>query len=385
MAAGTGSDVYFIPLQTQRKRSLLERINLALTRAGIDDLIQADDKVAIKLHFGEEGNTGFVSPLYARCVVSRVKDLGGKPFLTDTNTLYGGQRQNAIDHLNCAIANGFGYSSTGAPIIIADGLISRDSVVVPVTGGRHFDSVRIASAAVDADVMIVISHAKGHGLAGFGGALKNLGMGLGSRSAKQRMHSGIKPTVNADSCTACGRCVDWCQPHCITLVQAAGGTRHAQIDQNRCSGCGECLTACSDNAIAINWETSPQDFLERTVEHAAGALKHFNGKADGRTDGKVIYLNFLTNITPDCDCCSYSDAPVVSDIGVLVSSDPVAIDQASVDLIQQACGEGSSVGADLKGGEEKFEALHGVEVGLAMRYGQHLGLGTQSYRLRTVS
>ncbi|MCL2606812.1 MAG: DUF362 domain-containing protein, partial [Coriobacteriia bacterium] len=207
LVSQTGSDVFFIPLRTQRKRSLFERINLALTRAGIDDVIQADDKVAVKIHFGEEGNTGFVSPVHARNVVNRVKELGGKPFLTDTNTLYAGQRQNAIDHINCAIANGFGYSTVGAPIIIADGLISRDSVVVPVAGGKHFESVRVASATIDADVMIVISHVKGHSLAGFGGAIKNIGMGLGSRSAKQRMHSGIKPSVVPDNCTACARCI----------------------------------------------------------------------------------------------------------------------------------------------------------------------------------
>jgi len=381
LASGSGSDVFFIPLRTQRKRSLLERINLALTRAGIDNMIQEDDKVAIKIHFGEEGNTGFVSPLHARNVVNRVKDLGGKPFLTDTNTLYAGQRQNAIDHINCAIANGFSYSAVGAPIIIADGLISRDSVVVPLEGTKHFESVRIASAAIDADVMIVISHVKGHSLAGFGGAIKNLGMGLGSRSAKQRIHSGIKPTVTASNCTACARCVDWCQPECITMEQGSTGARYAHIDHEHCTGCGECLTACAYGAIAINWDTSPQDFLERTVEHAAGALAHLGDKADT----KVIYLNFLTNITPDCDCCSYSDAPIVPDIGILVSCDPVAIDQASVDLIEQAHGAQNSVGENLKRGEEKFEAMHDVDVALAMRYSEQLGLGIQNYRLRTVS
>ena len=371
------SDVFFIPLRTQRKRSLLDRINLAMTRAGIDNMIQEDDKVAVKVHFGEEGNTAFVSPLYARAVVSRVKELGAKPFLTDTNTLYSGKRQNAVDHTELALANGFGYSSVGAPIIIADGLISRDSVDVAFEGGTHFESVRIASAAVDADAMVVISHVKGHGEAGFGGALKNVGMGLGSRSAKQRMHSGIKPSVTVDNCTACARCVDWCQPKCVEMQQGATGARYAHINEENCNGCGECLAACAFNAIEINWETSPQDFLEKTVEHAAGALSTF--AAD-----KVIYLNFLTNITPDCDCWSFSDAPIVPDIGILVSCDPVAIDQASVDLVEQALGAVGSRGEELRGGEEKFEAIHGVEPALAMRYSEKLGLGTQNYKLRTI-
>jgi len=373
----TPSDVFFVPLRTQRKRSLLERINLALTRAGIDNMIVEDDKVAVKVHFGEEGNTGFVSPLYARNIVSRIKDLGAKPFLTDTNTLYSGKRQNGIEHTELAIANGFGYSSVGAPIVIADGLISRDSVEISFEGGTHFESVRIASAAVDADAMVVVSHVKGHGEAGFGGTLKNIGMGLGSRSAKQRMHSGIKPQVTVDNCTACSRCSDWCQPKCIEMKQGATGARFAYIDQENCNGCGECLTACAFNAIEINWNTSPQDFLEKVAEHAAGALSTF-------TADKVIYLNFLTNITPDCDCCSFSDAPIVPDIGILVSTDPVAIDQAAVDLIEQATGIAGSRGEGIGGGEEKFEALHGVKPSMAMRYSEKLGLGTQNYRLRTV-
>ncbi|MCL2438261.1 MAG: DUF362 domain-containing protein [Coriobacteriia bacterium] len=376
-SSAANSDVFFIPLRTQRKRSLLDRINLALTRAGIDNMIQEDDRVAVKVHFGEEGNTGFVSPLYARTVVSRAKELGAKPFLTDTNTLYSGKRQNAIDHTELALANGFGYSSVGAPIIIADGLISRDSIEVPVENGTHFESVRIASAAVDADAMIVISHVKGHGEAGFGGALKNVGMGLGSRSAKQRMHSGIKPSVTADNCIACARCVDWCQPQCVEMRQGSTGARYAHINEENCNGCGECLAACAYNAIEINWETSPQDFLEKTIEHAAGALGTF-------TPNKVIYLNFLTNISPDCDCWSFSDAPIVPDIGILVSCDPVAIDQASVDLVEQALGASGSRGEDLKAGQEKFEAIHGVEPAMAMRYSEKLGLGTQNYRLRTV-
>ena len=374
--SGFSSDVFFIPMRTQRKRSLLERIDLALTRSGIDDMIAEGDKVAIKVHFGEQGNTGFVSPLYARAVVDRVKNLGAKPFLTDTNTLYSGQRSNAIDHLNCAIAHGFGYSSVGAPLIIADGLVSRDSVEVPLIGGKHFSSVRIASAAMDADAMIVITHAKGHEEAGLGGALKNVGMGLGTRSSKQRMHSGIKPKINISACTACGRCIEWCAPQCIEMRRGTNGARHAFIHQEPCVGCGECLAACSYGAIDINWETSPQDFLEKTVEHAAGALNHFNGK--------VAFLNFLTNISPDCDCWGFSDAPIVPDIGILAARDAVAIDQATIDLISQAIGAAGSRGEGMQSGEEKFHALHEVDPSYALSYAEQLKLGTRNYRLRQV-
>jgi len=331
----------------------------------------------VKVHFGEAGNTAFVSPLYARVVVDRLKELGTKPFLTDTNTLYSGQRQNAVDHLELAIRNGFGYTSVNAPLIITDGLVSRDSVDVTVEGGTHFDTVRIASTAVDADAMVVISHVKGHGEAGFGGAIKNVGMGLGARGAKQRMHSGILPTVTTENCTACGRCADWCQPGCVEMQPGPTGARFAVINHEECNGCGECLAACAYNAIEINWETSNQEFLERTAEHAAGALGTFGPE-------KVVYLNFLTNITPDCDCWSFSDAPIVPDIGILVSTDPVAIDQASVDLIEQALGATGSRGEEFGSGQEKFEAIHGVEPAMAMRYCAQLGMGTQNYRLRTV-
>jgi uncharacterized Fe-S center protein len=359
---------------------MLERIVRALNRCGLEDMISEGDKVAVKVHFGEEGNTAFVSPIYARAVVRRIKELGGKPFLTDANTLYSGQRTNAIDHLNCALANGFGYATTGAPIIIADGLVSRDSVEAPIVGGRHFDSVRVSSAVADADALVVISHVKGHGEAGFGAALKNVGMGLGSRSAKQRMHSGIKPKVTFEKCTACGRCRDWCPEHCIDMREGrgtgAGARRHAFIRQAECIGCGECAAACAWDAIKINWGEPTESFLERIVEHAAGVLR---GK-----DDKVAYLNFMTNISPDCDCWVFSDAAVVPDIGVLVGRDIVAIDQASIDYVTAALGNAGSRGEGLVAGVDKFHAIHGVDAAHAMRYAQALGLGSLSYTIQEI-
>lgn len=368
------STVWYVPMRTQRKKSLIQRVGIALERSGLAAVINEGDKVAIKVHFGEQGNTAFVSPIYVREVVRLVKEAGGKPFLTDANTLYSGMRDNAVDHLECAIHNGFSYATVEAPLIIADGLDSRDGVDIPLEGMKHFDSVRIGSAAVHADAMIVISHVKGHGEAGFGGAFKNIGMGLGTRSAKQRMHSDVKPHVDQSKCTSCKRCINWCPVHCIETDSNHKG--RAFICQDDCIGCGECVAACAYGAIKINWENDPADFQEKIVEHAFGALK---GKED-----KTIYLNFLMNITPECDCWSFSDAAIVPDIGVLASRDIVAIEQASFDKVTEATGNPHTCGAGMEAGTDKFQAMHNIDVRMTMDYAESLGMGTRSYVLKEI-
>jgi len=360
--------VYFAPMRSPMKRSMVARVGGLLGRAGLADAIADGDLVAVKLHFGEQGNTGFVSPVFLREVVRRVRDAGGKPFLTDANTLYRGERANAVEHLACAIHNGFSFATVDAPLIIADGLDGRDAVEVPVNG-RHFQSVRIGSAALHADAMVVVTHVKGHEATGFGGALKNVGMGLGCRSAKQRMHADFKPEVTPDTCTACARCVRWCPVGAIEI----GPDRYAVVDYDVCYGCGECVAACPYGAIATQWKTDATSIQEKIVEHVAGALE---GK-----DGKVVYLSFVTAVTPDCDCFSFSDAPIVPDIGVLASTDIVAIEQAAFDLITQAQGLGGSRGEGLASGEDKFVAITGVDGTHAITYAESMGLGTTRYEL----
>jgi uncharacterized Fe-S center protein len=368
--------VQFAPIRSERKRSMLERITLALKRAGIEEVIKPGDKVAIKVHFGEAGNTAFVSSIYTREVVRLVKELGGKPFVTDANTLYSGMRANAIDHIQCALENGFSYATIGAPIIIADGLNGHEATEIRING-KHFDTVKLGSAAIEADAMIVISHVKGHEMAGFGGALKNVGMGLGCRSAKQRMHSGVKPHVVAEKCINCGKCINWCGSHCISTRVGADGKRASWIDQGCCVGCGECVAACAYGAIEVNWETDAGEFLERLVEHAAGALQ---GK-----DGKMAYLSFITDVSPECDCFAMSDAAIVSDIGVLAARDIVAIDQAAYDLVCQATGLPGSRGEGLASGEDKFQAVTGTDGAHAMIYAEGMGLGSRHYELKTIA
>lgn len=360
--------VYFAPMRSVHKKSLVVRAATLLERAGLGDAVEENDLVAVKMHFGEHGNTGFVQPIFIREIVHRIKLAGGKPFLTDANTLYRGQRFNAVEHLACAVHNGFSFATVEAPIIIADGLDGRDAVDVPVAG-KHFDSVRIGSAAVHADAMVVVSHVKGHEASGFGGALKNVGMGLGCRSAKQRMHSDFTPEVAADKCTACKRCVQWCPVGAITI----GPDRVAVVDYELCYGCGECVASCPYAAIATQWKTTPEALQEKIVEHAAGAL---TGKA-----GKVVYLSFITNVSPDCDCWSFSDASVVPDIGVLASDDIVAIEQAAYDLVTAATGLAGSRGAGMGPGTDKFTTITGVDGTRAIAYAEEMGLGTRTYEL----
>jgi uncharacterized Fe-S center protein len=365
----SAAKVYFAPVRSQKKRSMVERCGGLLERAGLASAVDEGDLVAVKMHFGERGNTGFVHPVYVREVVARVKARGGKPFLTDANTLYRGQRANAPDHIECAIHNGFSYATVDAPIVIADGIDGREACDVPVAGGRHFESVRIGSAAVHADAMVVVTHVKGHEATGFGGALKNVGMGLGCRSAKQRMHADFRPEVTAEKCTACGRCVRWCPVSAIAI----GPDRVAKVDFAACYGCGECVASCPYGAIATQWKTTPEAIQEKIVEHVAGAV---SGKA-----GKVIYLSFVTAVSPDCDCWNFSDAPIVGDIGVLASDDPIAIDQAAYDLVTAAPGLSGSLGEGMAAGEDKFASITGIDGTRAMEYGEELGLGTRDYEL----
>ncbi|NTW28064.1 MAG: DUF362 domain-containing protein [Coriobacteriia bacterium] len=362
--------VWFAPMRSVKKTSLVKRSGILLERAGLKDVVGDRDMVAVKLHFGETGNTGFVSPVFLREIVRLVKEQGGKPFLTDSSTLYGGKRGNAVDHIACALHNGFGYATVEAPIIIADGLDGREATDVAIEGFRHFDSVRIASAAVHADAMIVVTHVKGHEAAGFGGALKNVGMGLGCRSAKQRMHADFRPEVSAEKCTACKRCVQSCPVQAIVI----GPDRVAVVNREVCYGCGECVASCPYGAIATCFKTTPAALQEKIVEHAAGVLK---GK-----EGKTLYLSFITDVTPDCDCWSWSDAPLVANIGVLASTDIVAIDQAAHDLVTAATGLPGGRGEGLAPGVDKFFAVTGVDGTIGMRYAEEMGLGTREYEIR---
>lgn len=361
------SEVYFTSMKTKQGESLLTKLEHLIVRAGLLETISPNDLVAIKLHFGERGNLAYVRPQYVRRVVEQVKAKGGRPFLTDSNTLYAGSRSNAVDHLETAIENGFDYSVVGAPLVIADGLNGKDYVSVPVNL-KHFKEVKIGSAAVQADVLLAITHLKGHEATGFGGTLKNLGMGLGSRAGKQQQHSDLLPQVNEEICIACGKCAKWCPAEAIVVEGKA------KISQDKCIGCGECTVTCPERAIAINWKTEADIIQEKIAEYTVGVLK---GK-----EGKTGFITFVTNVSPLCDCCGWNDVPIVSDIGILASKDPIAIDQAAVDLINQAHGNPLSELGERHDEPDKFRVLFpNVDWTIQLSYGEKIGLGNREYQL----
>lgn len=361
------ANVYFTNFSIKQGQSLLTKLEKLVNRSGILEGILPKDLVALKIHFGERGNLAYIRPQFVRRVVDQVKKKGGRPFLTDANTLYVGSRSNAVDHLETAIENGFDYSVVGAPLVIADGLNGKDYVSVPV-GLKHFQEVKIGSAAVQADALLAITHFKGHEATGFGGTLKNLGMGLGSRAGKQQQHSDVLPQVNEKKCIACGKCKLWCPAQAITIEDKA------YINQAVCIGCGECTVTCPHKAIAINWKTGPDVIQEKIAEYTAGVLK---GK-----EGKVGFITFVNNVSPICDCVAWNDIPIVQDIGILASTDPIAIDQAAVDLVNQAHGNPHSLLGDRHHEEDKFRVLHpDVDWSVQLKYGEEIGLGTREYTL----
>jgi len=373
----TGS-VFFSDLKVESGKTLLDKLDILLDRADLKGKIREKDLVAIKLHFGEKGNTAYVRPIFLRRVVDRVKQYKGKPFLTDTNTLYTGARSEAVSHLNTAVENGFAESVVNAPVLIADGLRGNSAVKVRIDK-PIFKTVSIAREIYMTDSLIIVTHFKGHELSGFGGALKNLGMGCASREGKLSQHSTISPQVDGKTCKGCETCLSWCAQEAISMLSLKLGVEakrgKALIDPKKCIGCGECILSCPSGAIQIQWNESIPIFQKKMAEHAYGAVQN--------KKGKVLYLNFLTQISPACDCYGYSDAPIVNDIGILSSEDPVAIDQASVDLVNGETGNrASKLQKNWNPGEDKFRAVYPeVDWNIQLAYAEEIGMGTRKYEL----
>lgn len=356
-------------MRARPDRNLLDKVEGLLERMKVAKSVRKNDLVAVKLHFGELGNCAFLRPVFLRIIVEKLKNVGAQPFLTDTNTLYKGSRTNAVSHLDTAVQNGFDYACVRCPIIIADGLRGADGVKIKVPG-EVLKEVSIAREIAEADSIMAVTHFKLHELSGFGGALKNIGMGCASREGKLVQHSTLAPQVNIEKCKGCKICFDYCPSNAISL----NDHKRATVEGRDCIGCGECIAVCPEGAIEVQWTDDADLFQKKMVEHAYGVLR---GKKH------TIFLNFIMDVSPACDCYPSNDAPIVRDVGILASFDPVSIDAASADLVNN---EESLPGTAIKQiagkGEDKFRAVYpSVDWNVQLDHAERLGLGERKYML----
>ena len=368
--------VYFTDFRTSNGVGLPEKLKRLCRKAGLQTMDLENKFVAIKMHFGELGNIAYLRPNYAKAVADLVKEAGGKPFLTDCNTLYPGSRKNALEHLDCAQENGFNEITTGCHVIIGDGLRGTDDCIVPVEGGVYCKEAYIGRAVMDADVFISLTHFKGHESTGFGGALKNIGMGCGSRAGKMQQHASGKPAINTDVCRGCHRCAKECGSDAISYVD-----KKAVIDYDKCKGCGRCIGACSFDAV-YNPNSSANELLDRKMAEYAQAVCH------GRP---CFHISLVQDISPNCDCHGENDAPILPDIGMFASFDPVALDQACADACLKATPiENSQLGEHLT--EPGWHCHHdhfkdsnpNIEWEATLDQAEKIGLGTRQYELKRI-
>lgn len=347
--------IYFIKIQDKEDdRSVCRKLKRALEEKDFFSFLTPKNLTAVKTHFGEEGSIGYVRPLYFSMMGELIRMKGAIPFLTETSTLYSGRRSNSADHMELAYEHGFTFEETGLPIVMADGLFGDDELEVSIPG-KMYKKVKVAALIVKAQALIVVSHFTGHLIAGFGAALKNLGMGCASRRGKLAQHSTAKPSIRKNKCMGCNECVRWCPQQAILLID-----RKAEIKNNLCIGCGECLAVCRFDAVGYNWSETYINLQKKIVEHAWGAVE--------ANKGKIIYINFLNRITKDCDCMK-SAGMITPDIGILISFDPVAIDAASLDLVEQTIGK-------------KFSQLaYNIPYRVQIEYAAEIGFGNPDYEL----
>ncbi len=371
--------VYFTDFRTEAfGDGLPAKLKKLAKAAGIGRIDFEGKFVAIKMHFGELGNISYLRPNYAKAVADLVKELGGKPFLTDCNTMYPGKRKNALEHLECAWENGFSPLSAGCPIIIGDGLKGTDDIGVPVRGGEYVKEARIGRAIMDADVFISLTHFKGHEMVGFGGTIKNIGMGCGSRAGKTEQHSGGKARIVAEKCRGCRRCLRECANGGLSFDSAGKKT---SVNLANCIGCGRCLGACNYDAITFD-DNAANTLLNRRMAEYAKAV------VDGRPG---FHISLVVDVSPNCDCHGENDAPILPNLGMFASFDPLALDQACVDACQKAAPMSGAQLADniAKRGfidrhDHFVNSSPESEWRTCLEHAEKIGLGSRAYELVTV-
>ena len=368
------SKVYFTNLRTGTNTNLQLKLTKLVKKAGIANIDFENKYVAIKIHFGEPGNLAFLRPNYARTIADIVKELGGKPYLTDCNTLYVGGRKNALDHIESAYLNGFTPYTTGCHILIGDVLKGTDDVLVPVEGGEYVKEAKIGRAIMDADVFLTLTHFKGHEATGFGGTLKNIGMGCGSRAGKMEMHSAGKPHVDQELCIGCGACSRICA-HSAAVVT----DKKASINHDKCVGCGRCIGVCPKDAVLAASDEANDILNCKIAEYSKAVINN----------RPAFHISLVMDVSPNCDCHAENDLPIVPDVGMFASFDPVALDKACADAVNaQPVIHGSVLEEHVKEHEEEskhhdhFHMSHPDTNWVScIEHAKKLGLGTDEYEL----
>jgi uncharacterized Fe-S center protein len=366
------SKVYFTNLRTTPSSSLPAKMERLVKRAGIETIDFRNQYVAIKIHFGEPGNLAFIRPNYAARLTTLLRSLGGKPFLTDSNTLYSGGRSNAVDHLQSAMENGFNPISAKCNVIIADGVKGADYRETLIHG-EYCRAPKIGTGIADADIIVSMNHFKGHEQSGFGGALKNLGMGSASVAGKLELHSSSQPVVDLAECTGCRICEKYCAHDAIHV----GGNRKAVIDYDKCVGCGQCVALCQYEGAVMGESDTSERLNCKIAEYAKAVL----------LDKPNFHLNFIMNVSPNCDCWNHNDTAIVPDLGMLASFDPVALDQACADLVIKAPAlQGSILSEQYPHepleGKDKFRLIHpDTHWQAGLEHAEKIGLGSRTYEL----
>lgn len=364
------SNVYYTNMRTTLTENLLQKLERLVKKAGMMDIDFNNKYTAIKIHFGEPGNLAYLRANYSKVRVDLIRSQSGKVFLTDCNTLYVGRRKNALDHLDAAYENGYNPFTTGCHMIIADGLKGTDEALVPIDG-EYVKEAKIGRAIMDADIVISLTHFKGHEATGFGGTLKNLGMGSGSRAGKMEMHNAGKPFVHTDKCIGCGACQRYCAHSAITVLE-----RKASIDTSKCVGCGRCIGACPVDAVDSMCDEA-NDILNRKIaEYTLAVLK-------GRPN---FHVSLVVDVSPNCDCHSENDAPIVPNVGMFASFDPVALDMACVDAVNsQPVLAGSFLAEQEHHSHDHFINTHpDTNWETCIDHAVKLGLGNKEYNLITI-
>lgn len=370
--------VYFTDFRCEMDESPVQKLKRLLKAAGMDRIDMDGKFVAIKMHFGELGNMSYLRPNYAKAVADLVKECGGKPFLTDCNTLYPGSRKNAIEHLYCAWENGFTPMTVGCPVIIGDGLKGTDDIAVPVEGGEYIKEAKIGRAVMDADVFISLTHFKGHELTGFGGTIKNIGMGCGSRAGKKDQHHNGKPVIDPESCRGCRLCMRECANDGLVFD---AGQKVMTIDEGHCVGCGRCIGACNFDAIHFGQDAAVKELNCRMAEYTKAVV----------TGRDCFHISLVCDVSPNCDCHSGNDVPILPDLGMFASADPLALDQACADAcLRQAPLPNSQLTDQMSG--QNFHDHHdhfenttpNSEYKTCLAHAEKIGLGTKEYELITV-